>query len=100
MPFESLFCSVLVTRGAMLVPSLNAQHIHLPSGSALRDRKSLAHFTDGEMEAAMARTLGSRAGVSPAHPAEVTAPGSFPSAVSLSAAEGSSCAFLFLLEQL
>lgn len=75
MPFESLFCSVLVTRGAMLVPSLNAQHIHLPSGSALRDRKSLAHFTDGEMEAATARTLGSRAGVSLADPAEVTAPG-------------------------
>ena len=75
MPFESLFCSVLVTRGAMLVPSLNAQHIHLPSGSALRDRQSLAHFTDGEMEAATARSLGSRAGVSLADPAEVTAPG-------------------------
>ena len=85
MPFESLFCSVLVTRGAMLVPSLNAQHIHLPSGSALRDRQSLAHFTDGEMEAATARSLGSRAGVSLADPARSQPQGSFPSAVSLSA---------------
>lgn len=43
-PFESVFCSFLVTRGAVLVPSLNAQDIHLPSGSALRNRKSLPPF--------------------------------------------------------